>query len=90
MRSICNTLAIFLDLIMYCGQEYNFYNDEMLASLKFAYCLSNDFVVGKLEPAFKNIHNGDVLNSSSQNAVIVNVLESPKEYGTMILKINVQ
>jgi len=48
-------------------------------------CLSNDFVVGKLEPAFKNIHNGDVLNSSSQNAVIVNVLESPKEYGTMIL-----
>ena len=77
---------------MYCGREvgYDFYNDEMLASLKFTYCLSNDFVVGKLEPAFKNIHNGDVLNSSSQNAVIVNVLASPKEYGTMILKINIQ
>jgi hypothetical protein len=43
-------------------------------------------VVGKFEPAFKNIHNGDVLKSSSQNAVIVNVLESPNENGTIILK----
>ena len=77
---------------MYYGYKvgFNFHNDKMLASLRFTYCLSNDFVVGKLEPAFKNIHNGDVLNSSSQNAVIVNVFASPKEYGTMILKINVQ
>ena len=50
------------------------------------HCLSNVLVVGKLEPAFKNIHNGDVLKSSSQNAVIVNVLESPNENGTIILK----
>ena len=43
-------------------------------------------MVGKLEPAFKNIHSGDVLKSSSQNAVIVNVFEVPKENGTIILK----
>ena len=50
------------------------------------YCLSNLSVVGKLVPAFKNIHNGEDWKSSSQKAVMVKVLPSPNEYGTMILK----
>ena len=86
-RSATNWQYFRFDYVLW---TINFYNDKMLALLRFTYCLSNDFVVGKLEPAFKNIHNGDVLNSSSQNAVIVNVFASPKEYGTMILKINAQ